>query len=685
MKQTSLLLAILLLFSCFAYAELQNPGPARETLESGKVIVPERTRDIPEYTFITNPVELTTSYYDYMPGSYNSIPIRVQPTTGGIYIVYHSEEVSGAQRRVFYSYIDADGNVVNTSTISTSDIKEGYPGIAIDPETEDPMVSWHSDLDPSSTELECAFTYDLFHLMGGPGLWKTPFAVINSAAMTTPLPDDEFEWPTVNVGPSPVAGKRRVYVTANNGTAGPSGDPSENVMIAYADFDGNDLASQSELDWTYRTIDQLDAWHVEATTHRPFLAFTISETDGTIAYVGYDTEDRLTALVNTNYGEGPFELYQTDPLSLNTIDNPLNQDGTPYFDLEPGENLFMGPINSHHHSARFIDNDSRIVWNGAWGLQVDNADNSYYPWLQFPKVMSFDMATHEFNCIDVDLTGSNPNDNTPMIPWDLDADGQVDSFDDEGMVEMYSGFPYYYDVDDAVFHENNFKVTKNEEKNWVVALWQDGLKNKLAVAGDPNYVDWANVAELAIVISGDGGETWSDPLFLNNIDTPEFGGMMPAYFYPSDIIRDLGNNHGQLDLFFFDDNSFGSTIQGYGNDDGGTLMYCSIDLDFSIVNDAPNHTTAPVNVVLNQNYPNPFNPTTEISYNLTQAGAVTLEVFNSRGQKVKTLVSETQTAGTHTVEWNGTDDSSNAVSSGMYFYKMKTGTTEVAKKMILMK
>jgi hypothetical protein len=299
--------------------------------------------------------------------------------------------------------------------------------------------------------------------------------------------------------------------------------------------------------------------------------------------------------------------------------------------------------------------------------------------------MSFDMATHEFNCIDVDLTGSNPNDNTPMIPWDLDADGQVDSFDDEGMVEMYSGFPYYYDVDDAVFHENNFKVTKNEEKNWVVALWQDGLKNKLAVAGDPNYVDWANVAELAIVISGDGGETWSDPLFLNNIDTPEFGGMMPAYFYPSDIIRDLGNNHGQLDLFFFDDNSFGSTIQGYGNDDGGTLMYCSIDLDFSIVNDAPNHTTAPVNVVLNQNYPNPFNPTTEISYNLTQAGAVTLEVFNSRGQKVKTLVSETQTAGTHTVEWNGTDDSSNAVSSGMYFYKMKTGTTEVAKKMILMK
>ena len=182
MKQTSLLLAILLLFSCFAYAELQNPGPARETLESGKVIVPERTRDIPEYTFITNPVELTTSYYDYMPGSYNSIPIRVQPTTGGIYIVYHSEEVSGAQRRVFYSYIDADGNVVNTSTISTSDIKEGYPGIAIDPETEDPMVSWHSDLDPSSTELECAFTYDLFHLMGGPGLWKTPFAVINSAA-----------------------------------------------------------------------------------------------------------------------------------------------------------------------------------------------------------------------------------------------------------------------------------------------------------------------------------------------------------------------------------------------------------------------------------------------------------------------------------------------------------------------
>jgi hypothetical protein len=136
---------------------------------------------------------------------------------------------------------------------------------------------------------------------------------------------------------------------------------------------------------------------------------------------------------------------------------------------------------------------------------------------------------------------------------------------------------------------------------------------------------------------------------------------------------------------FLDDNSFGSSIQGFGDANGGTLMYASIDIDFGPFIDVPGNPVAPVAASLNQNYPNPFNPTTNISYELQQAQPVVLQVYNTKGQLVKTLVNETQTEGVHNVVWNGDDNSGNSVTSGVYFYKMKSSTFESARKMILMK
>ena len=88
---------------------------------------------------------------------------------------------------------------------------------------------------------------------------------------------------------------------------------------------------------------------------------------------------------------------------------------------------------------------------------------------------------------------------------------------------------------------------------------------------------------------------------------------------------------------------------------------------------------------LNGNYPNPFNPTTTISYSLKEDSKVTLEIFNIKGQKVRTLVKENQLAGHHKVVWNGKDENSKPVASGIYFYKMKAGNYTSTKKMILMK
>ncbi|MCC7431090.1 S8 family serine peptidase [bacterium] len=89
---------------------------------------------------------------------------------------------------------------------------------------------------------------------------------------------------------------------------------------------------------------------------------------------------------------------------------------------------------------------------------------------------------------------------------------------------------------------------------------------------------------------------------------------------------------------------------------------------------------------LEQNFPNPFNPTTKISFSLPKATQVNISVFNTLGQLVKTLASQKLQAGNnHEVVWNGTDESGNAVSSGVYFYQLKTTDFTDTKKMILLK
>ena len=88
---------------------------------------------------------------------------------------------------------------------------------------------------------------------------------------------------------------------------------------------------------------------------------------------------------------------------------------------------------------------------------------------------------------------------------------------------------------------------------------------------------------------------------------------------------------------------------------------------------------------VSQNYPNPFNAATEFSIALPEETYMSLVIYNVAGQKVKTLVDDYMSAGTHILTWDGTNENSNVVSSGIYFYKVVAGNIVTTKKMILMK
>jgi hypothetical protein len=95
--------------------------------------------------------------------------------------------------------------------------------------------------------------------------------------------------------------------------------------------------------------------------------------------------------------------------------------------------------------------------------------------------------------------------------------------------------------------------------------------------------------------------------------------------------------------------------------------------------------TLPKGFSLQQNFPNPFNASTRIDYSLAASGFVSLEIYNILGQKVRTLVWQSQTPGAKSAYWDGTNNSGDDIPTGMYFYRLQTSTKSLTKKMTLIR
>ena len=96
-------------------------------------------------------------------------------------------------------------------------------------------------------------------------------------------------------------------------------------------------------------------------------------------------------------------------------------------------------------------------------------------------------------------------------------------------------------------------------------------------------------------------------------------------------------------------------------------------------------TALPKTIALSKAYPNPFNPVTTIRYRLLDANHVRLDIYDMLGNKVRTLVSQKQNAGTKSYQWNATNDLGQSVSAGMYIYTIQAGDFIQSKKIVLLK
>ncbi len=722
MKRFALIVLALFMVLSFVYAEIPAPEPAMKPIDTPHTRPKAATREAPYYEFSCEPLPIMTNFYDYFIGGYSSLPLRmIPPEYGrGYFMTYHGRREAGSNRRIYFTHLDRQGNVKNNSEITNSQKHEGFPTLVVDPVSGKPFYAWHVNEDTTDDALESLGIWDAF-MWDNTGLWTNiVYLADNPTTITAPngivTEDNEFIWPTAVIGPSPIDGMRRIYVSMRNKiTHASGGRPSENALIAYADFDGPTIERNEDLAWNYKTVPLYDLWNVDTEVlRRPYTTICADEA-GNIYYIGYCIavdadgndlgENDLQVLKCDNYGEGDWIAY--DRLGNFPTWNPATSptDPTGYFKKEgntpyASEELYWGIINSGHVNA-VVDNLGRLHMPALWSLRA--TDNVYFPALHHVKQLVFDPSIGEIEIHDVHPV-QNPDDyyNDCHTPWDTEAPfGEPEYVEIGGElyldIETIWPFPHWDTSahDNAmIFHYNHIKMTRPNDWGWMVMVWQDS--GRARYYNDVNiseYSDFFDTPEIRISISNDNGMTWSEPININNQETPEFSGIKPMYVFPADRVYYTGIKNGyrmgKIAFMFYDDFTWGSHVnapQYHTNNDGGRTMFMELEIAFQRHNpDADDPVVQPSIDILHENYPNPFNPETTISYTMPAAGDAKLGIYNLRGQLVRSLVNERKDTGDHKVVWDGKDNHGNIMPSGIYFYRLEAGKHSQTRKMMLMK
>ncbi|MBC8366387.1 proprotein convertase P-domain-containing protein [bacterium] len=124
-------------------------------------------------------------------------------------------------------------------------------------------------------------------------------------------------------------------------------------------------------------------------------------------------------------------------------------------------------------------------------------------------------------------------------------------------------------------------------------------------------------------------------------------------------------------------------VSDHAQEDLGTLH--SWGLHISVPSQPTEVGETPAIFRLRGNWPNPFNPSTRLEFNLAEPGRTMLEIFDLRGRRLALLRDENLAAGTYSVVWHGTDQKGRALSSGVYFARLRSGEMEAVHKMLLLK
>jgi hypothetical protein len=210
---------------------------------------------------------------------------------------------------------------------------------------------------------------------------------------------------------------------------------------------------------------------------------------------------------------------------------------------------------------------------------------------------------------------------------------------------------YCEDEDNCTtFLQGNFHDVSNRARTSAKVIWY----------GRSLGSDWINSCNLADIVQ-------------EVVDRPGWfsGSTLAFILIPGDSAGEWRSNL-QVQAWELMDHNYGAKLN---------CIYSGSDA----VPDTAGPFAAHTDCVFLQNHPNPFNQTTVIEFILGRPDLVNLDVFDLRGRKVRTLVSERLHSGLTSVHWKGDDASGKSVASGIYFCRMRVGGFQKTEKLVVLK
>ena len=329
------------------------------------------------------------------------------------------------------------------------------------------------------------------------------------------------------------------------------------------------------------------------------------------------------------------------------------------------------------------DNDIDLVATGVSGLYIYENNNGVF---EEPVLVGFMPINVRENALCItDLNNDNLNDiifsiysgelywmenndgfsfSQPQLimtqPYsdflidDLDGDGLKDivvsKYNDEGSMRVYNGVS-----SDGLISDNYIEISLDNRISQIELTDIDGDNDNDLIWVRRSYNGSTPYSSIEVLENPGSICLWQKTVLIDE----EKGRFKMAI---GDIDLDgtddiLYVNHETQSLYCIRNNSFTSIL-----DENSEIHYTK----------------------LHGNYPNPFNPETKIDFSLAKTGNAELTIYNIKGQRVKTLINDHIEAGNHSVVWNGKDGKGADVSSGVYFYRLKTADGVQNGKMLLL-
>jgi hypothetical protein len=623
-----ILISLLMLLILPLFAQEEDDTWTRRVIKELVPPDPGSAKVAQVFNWHIRPQQVATTFYDYQTGAYNAWSFRIQPDNvadpKGIFTFMYQAQPNPSlgpaatrrQNRLWVNLTDTgDGVIAEESTPITSinTIREGFGTLGIDPVTGTPFYVWHTgegNPDPvSAPNLNLKIAYELYHAYGFPGAGYESYTFFDNYAANHDFETDvhldsydvkeDFSWPMIYIGDSPLANHRRIYIFAhNNGysmaqtTTEPDPDNegefltryyiSDKPLFAYCDFTTEDLATMKNPElfgrdslmdppvWVIQKnlpyFEDLHTWdnsilgdtgfpvaraYPNATVQEngPGVAITatiIADATADIFAEGYDQHDNVI-VYNDNYGNS--SDWQVYPFNL-MARTPTESADTPFYKRHYSR--YMMRFSESGNLVYDIEDGDRVL-----AIDEDSGEPGwcelefFYMDLDKDFIYAYDDQLNHKSVI-FDEQG---NLNMPVIYATASAN-EEDMIPDPDSTPKKYGYPYngwtHYYFQNSLTNVKFNPQTENISLHRVYPPAQDPEVNipigpydnapvlpfTWSTSGDPKYIDEQYYIHILPDLDPDSPDYDEDELWLHSSEN------LYPYLIPYDTNADMQAKNG---------------------------------------------------------------------------------------------------------------------------------------------